>query len=97
MIRRPPRSTLFPYTTLFRSPRTGDDFVRDRGPRLGGHDLFPIFPVPIGDMQGDGGAEGEPFADAREELDAVLLDPHAAAAAVAFLASGEVPIDVVGG
>src|SRR5437899_9383158 len=26
MIRRPPRSTLFPYTTLFRSPR-----VRSRG------------------------------------------------------------------
>src|SRR2546422_10028919 len=25
MIRRPPRSTLFPYTTLFRSPRTADD------------------------------------------------------------------------
>src|SRR3712207_8758722 len=24
MIRRPPRSTLFPYTTLFRSPRHGD-------------------------------------------------------------------------
>src|SRR3712207_7246984 len=23
MIRRPPRSTLFPYTTLFRSPRQG--------------------------------------------------------------------------
>src|SRR3712207_7368787 len=23
MIRRPPRSTLFPYTTLFRSPQTG--------------------------------------------------------------------------
>src|SRR5260221_10972492 len=23
MIRRPPRSTLFPYTTLFRSPTTG--------------------------------------------------------------------------
>src|SRR2546421_8774263 len=23
MIRRPPRSTLFPYTTLFRSPRSG--------------------------------------------------------------------------
>src|SRR6266850_5717960 len=29
MIRRPPRSTLFPYTTLFRS--------RARGPRRGGH------------------------------------------------------------
>src|SRR2546430_3916475 len=25
MIRRPPRSTLFPYTTLFRSPRDGGE------------------------------------------------------------------------
>src|SRR2546430_10164997 len=25
MIRRPPRSTLFPYTTLFRSPRRPDE------------------------------------------------------------------------
>src|SRR3712207_8724558 len=31
MIRRPPRSTLFPYTTLFRSPGRGG-----RGPRRGG-------------------------------------------------------------
>src|SRR2546422_7160994 len=29
MIRRPPRSTLFPYTTLFRSPRP-DPTTRDR-------------------------------------------------------------------
>src|SRR2546430_12488983 len=31
MIRRPPRSTLFPYTTLFRSRRIGEDqsFVVD--------------------------------------------------------------------
>src|SRR5216683_6653123 len=29
MIRRPPRSTLFPYTTLFRSPGRGQ--VRHRG------------------------------------------------------------------
>src|SRR3712207_7509128 len=28
MIRRPPRSTLFPYTTLFRSGRTGDPVRR---------------------------------------------------------------------
>src|SRR2546425_9043589 len=27
MIRRPPRSTLFPYTTLFRSPRNPHDFL----------------------------------------------------------------------
>src|SRR2546427_942533 len=30
MIRRPPRSTLFPYTTLFRSQDAGDLEVRDR-------------------------------------------------------------------
>src|SRR3989442_1950907 len=29
MIRRPPRSTLFPYTTLFRSRRTRDRGVSD--------------------------------------------------------------------
>src|SRR2546425_8222651 len=29
MIRRPPRSTLFPYTTLFRSPSGGDRRIRD--------------------------------------------------------------------
>src|SRR2546430_5249138 len=27
MIRRPPRSTLFPYTTLFRSASDGDDLL----------------------------------------------------------------------
>src|SRR3712207_7414959 len=32
MIRRPPRSTLFPYTTLFRS-RTSQRAARHRGPR----------------------------------------------------------------
>src|SRR3989442_9704027 len=30
MIRRPPRSTLFPYTTLFRSPETGGHRARAR-------------------------------------------------------------------
>src|SRR5256885_9807235 len=33
MIRRPPRSTLFPYTTLFRSPR----LLGDPGGRPQGH------------------------------------------------------------
>src|SRR5258708_17561929 len=31
MIRRPPRSTLFPYTTLFRSPELPGDRRRDVG------------------------------------------------------------------
>src|SRR5690242_21470142 len=33
MIRRPPRSTLFPYTTLFRSRRTGRSAAGHRGGR----------------------------------------------------------------
>src|SRR3989449_3060438 len=44
MIRRPPRSTLFPYTTLFRSrglqheraPKQLDDVARER------HEVFPL-------------------------------------------------------
>src|SRR2546421_8854380 len=32
MIRRPPRSTLFPYTTLFRSKLTDEEFLEFRGP-----------------------------------------------------------------
>src|SRR3712207_7976317 len=44
MIRRPPRSTLFPYTTLFRSPDDRHDAARDPGvvltaERGGGEDL----------------------------------------------------------
>src|SRR5260370_39525745 len=37
MIRRPPRSTLFPYTTLFRSGGRPDPLLRqdDPGPRTG--------------------------------------------------------------
>src|SRR6266581_7158790 len=32
MIRRPPRSTLFPYTTLFRSRRSAGARAQDRAP-----------------------------------------------------------------
>src|SRR5260370_10494611 len=35
MIRRPPRSTLFPYTTLFRSHSAADSEVRESGPAGG--------------------------------------------------------------
>src|SRR5258705_6812953 len=35
MIRRPPRSTLFPYTTLFRSRHAGRDVRRDPRKRHG--------------------------------------------------------------
>src|SRR3989442_4020776 len=36
MIRRPPRSTLFPYTTLFRSQRHDRDVLAFRGGLVGG-------------------------------------------------------------
>src|SRR3712207_7098418 len=39
MIRRPPRSTLFPYTTLFRSVRRPGDLVEER-PALVGEGLL---------------------------------------------------------
>src|SRR2546426_6884054 len=49
MIRRPPRSTLFPYTTLFRSP-----FPQRRGVgrRLYGHEAL------IHDCRGGGAPDG---------------------------------------
>src|SRR5256885_7009927 len=34
MIRRPPRSTLFPYTTLFRSHKRGGTFRAERSPKI---------------------------------------------------------------
>src|SRR2546422_4443297 len=47
MIRRPPRSTLFPYTTLFRSPRRelGCDFSGQVDARAG------VEPDPVGLLQ----------------------------------------------
>src|SRR6266576_3117821 len=56
MIRRPPRSTLFPYTTLFRSPRRaagGERAVRLRGrPSCGARPRRP----PL--RRGDGAPRG---------------------------------------
>src|SRR2546422_6080311 len=47
MIRRPPRSTLFPYTTLFRSPRAAsrdaeDDRSQGRLIRPAGAEAVPV-------------------------------------------------------
>src|SRR2546430_15132795 len=40
MIRRPPRSTLFPYTTLFRSSLLPAETVADIHQRAGGNPLY---------------------------------------------------------
>src|SRR3712207_6892789 len=47
MIRRPPRSTLFPYTTLFRSP-VGRGAVYREPPKRGQLPGEPRRPVPVG-------------------------------------------------
>src|SRR2546425_2838956 len=52
MIRRPPRSTLFPYTTLFRSPRVGR--ARIRVPRRRGDH------VAVSGLQLESGGDGGP-------------------------------------
>src|SRR5260221_5927337 len=39
MIRRPPRSTLFPYTTLFRSPNRNDGIYINTIQRM----LYPVY------------------------------------------------------
>src|SRR2546426_12356439 len=48
MIRRPPRSTLFPYTTLFRSQdRLKEPAEPDALPLpFGAHEVHPVVPVP---------------------------------------------------
>src|SRR5437868_13303243 len=65
MIRPPPRSTLFPYTTLFRSPGPGlhqrdvvsdDGRGRGREPRL---ELHTHRAVPAPHLQGDDGRRSE--------------------------------------
>src|SRR5256886_11804657 len=65
MIRRPPRSTLFPYTTLFRSPEAREDRAQRRDGRRSQESQ--------GTRGGRGGARGHhgpaPGRDASQEVD----------------------------
>src|SRR5258705_4665896 len=79
MIRRPPRSTLFPYTTLFRSV-TRDRVARppgERGTRRGrGRELHaaPLRPEHAGQV--DDGIRGDrsPRARGGDELEVAIQD-----------------------
>src|SRR5258707_15151498 len=52
MIRRPPRSTLFPYTTLFRSQAEHQRHAEDKNAR--GRHLLAERPCPVVGQQHDG-------------------------------------------
>src|SRR5256885_10419407 len=60
MIRRPPRSTLFPYTTLFRSMRARDPLLSHDLPVLEVARELPATPLP---GPGNAPAQVEPAAD----------------------------------
>src|SRR2546422_6814030 len=59
MIRRPPRSTLFPYTTLFRSHRRG---------------FLHGYPTPFAEVRKPGGTVCAQVAPQKDSLRLVLLD-----------------------
>src|SRR2546430_12675544 len=63
MIRRPPRSTLFPYTTLFRSPPNTYNFAGPNAQNGFGQSI-----TTVGDFVGAPGiGPGEPFNVQRSE------------------------------
>src|SRR3712207_9395793 len=78
MIRRPPRSTLFPYTTLFRSP--------DGHPhsQLGGYGIQPLGPILADAPHLLPAARAAPVGEVQHLLDPLQLHRQAAAVAAAF-------------
>src|SRR2546430_5919994 len=95
MIRRPPRSTLFPYTTLFRSPTARDHLAavafQGRLWALGGRESFlgkQYATVEIYDPATNGWSTGTPLPTARGGLAAVAL-PHRV-----FALGGEAPLPI---
>src|SRR3712207_7558283 len=73
MIRRPPRSTLFPYTTLFRSHADPDN-GKPRAERLGrGRGVLPL----AADDGQEVGARGARFGQLLVAVGAVVADGRA--------------------
>src|SRR3989441_10502683 len=74
MIRRPPRSTLFPYTTLFRSGALGRDVVEhERGLQVG-EDLGELLALQQRIERSHGEPGLQPAEHADDELPAVGND-----------------------
>src|SRR2546429_1258501 len=66
MIRRPPRSTLFPYTTLFRSPTPKPAFKRNQFGAFLGSPIKKDKTFIFGDYQGTRVREGLPYIRSEE-------------------------------
>src|SRR3712207_8429067 len=79
MRRRPPRSTLFPYTTLFRSGVEVGDRHHDHRPRLGAVDDLLVDPLAGrgGQQLGVGEAGDPPPAAGRDRKSTRLNSSHA--------------------
>src|SRR3712207_7285629 len=82
MIRRPPRSTLFPYTTLFRSPREHARVVAEAGPQVlaaAGILAEPVDVEELGQLRALALADREPVAQvvAQDRKSTRLNSSHA--------------------
>src|SRR5947208_11454740 len=57
MIRRPPRSTLFPYTTLFRSKNADRSPIRPRAPSTSSRRVHTVRRAPLSKIPTDSRSE----------------------------------------
>src|SRR5450631_1368756 len=60
---------------------------------LDGKLLFPVLPVAVDDLDGDGRADGFAVAYTAEDMGFIRFDLHAAATAVALLTPPELAVD----
>src|SRR3712207_7161654 len=75
MIRRPPRSTLFPYTTLFRSQFVHDSYLVEKGLRnYWGYNSIGFFAPHNG--YGGGTGRGEQVSELKRMVLALRSEEH---------------------
>src|SRR6266446_9763645 len=100
MIRRPPRSTLFPYTTLFRSARASSRVRRRSGPAAPGARRGPRLPgrsrvqlLEVGVLQREPLAPDAGEGHGHHDVRAVALDADHQALSEARLAHARADLD----
>jgi hypothetical protein len=75
--------------------RRSNGLMLGRIARFNGQLLFPVLPVAIDDLDGDGRTDGLAVAHAGKNVRLVGFNLHAAAAAVALLAAPQLAVDEV--